>query len=125
MHIICIIYDAYTQRNRRFYSWLIKHDQIAFTTFRLIWNQTKLFLVTNQSENGEYNLILVDMQRYLVARIAFYYFRRINPGNMLAEIIPGMRKKSMLGIGHTTNHTQRNIFQILLNQADIRLNLPL
>ena len=34
-------------------------NQIVFTIFRLIWNQTDVRLVPNQSENGKYNLILV------------------------------------------------------------------
>ena len=33
-------------------------NQIVFTILRLIWNQTDVRLVLNQSENGEYNLIL-------------------------------------------------------------------
>ena len=32
-------------------------NQIAFTIFRLIGNQTDARLVPNQSENGKYNLI--------------------------------------------------------------------
>ena len=34
-------------------------NQIVFTIFRLIWHQTDVCLVPNQSENGEYNLISV------------------------------------------------------------------
>ena len=33
--------------------------QIVFTIFRLIWNQTDVRSVPNQSENGKYNLISV------------------------------------------------------------------
>ena len=33
-------------------------NQIVFTIFRLIWNQTDVRLVPNQLENGKYNLIL-------------------------------------------------------------------
>ena len=32
-------------------------NQIVFSIFRLIWNQTAICLVLNQSENGKYNLI--------------------------------------------------------------------
>ena len=32
-------------------------NQIAFTIFRLIWNQTVVRLVPNQSQNCKYNLI--------------------------------------------------------------------
>ena len=32
-------------------------NQIVYTIFRLIWNQTQVCLVPNQSENGTYNLI--------------------------------------------------------------------
>ena len=32
-------------------------NQIVFTIFRLIWNQTDVRLVPNQSKNGKYNLI--------------------------------------------------------------------
>ena len=44
------------------YFWnLIKSNlnQIVFTIFRLIWNQTNVCLVPNQSENGKYYLISV------------------------------------------------------------------
>ena len=34
-------------------------NQIVYTIFRLIWNQTDFRLVTNQSKNGKYNLISV------------------------------------------------------------------
>ena len=34
-------------------------NPIAFTIFRLIWNQTDVRLVPNKSENDNYNLILV------------------------------------------------------------------
>ena len=33
--------------------------QIEFTIFRLIWNQTNVRLVSNQSENRKYNLISI------------------------------------------------------------------
>ena len=36
----------------------INRNQNVFTIFRLIWNQTDVRLVPNQSEYGEYNLIL-------------------------------------------------------------------
>ena len=32
-------------------------NQILYTIFQLIWNQTDVRLVPNQSENGKYNLI--------------------------------------------------------------------
>ena len=32
-------------------------NQIVFTIFQLIWNQTDVQLVPNQSENGKYNMI--------------------------------------------------------------------
>ena len=34
-------------------------NQIVFTIFRLIWNETGVRLVPNQSENGKYNFISV------------------------------------------------------------------
>ena len=34
-------------------------NQIVFTIFRQIWNQTDVRLAANQSENGKYNLISV------------------------------------------------------------------
>ena len=34
-------------------------NQIVFTIFPLIWNQTELYLVPNQSENVNYNLIMI------------------------------------------------------------------
>ena len=38
-------------------------NQIAFTIFRLIWNQRDVRLVPNQFKNGKYNLISVDLTR--------------------------------------------------------------
>ena len=34
-------------------------NQIVFTMHRLIWDQTDVRLVPNQSENGKYNMISV------------------------------------------------------------------
>ena len=50
---VIVIRSVYTQRN------LIKsnRNQIVFTICRLIWNQTGVRLVPNQSKNGKYNLI--------------------------------------------------------------------
>ena len=50
-------YLVHTQRI--FFRNLIKstQNQIVFTIFRLIWIQTLVRLVANQSENGKYNLI--------------------------------------------------------------------
>ena len=42
----------YTQRNLIISNW----NQIVFTIFRLIWNQTNVRLTPNQSENCNYNL---------------------------------------------------------------------
>ena len=36
-----------------------KRNQIVFTIFRMIWNQTHIRLVPKQSENGKYNPISV------------------------------------------------------------------
>ena len=48
-----------TQRN------LIKstRNQIVFTMYRLIWNQTNVRLNPNQSEKGKYNLISVSFNK--------------------------------------------------------------
>ena len=45
--------------HREIFRNLIKsnRNQIVFTIFRLIWNQTDVLLVPDQSENGEYNLL--------------------------------------------------------------------
>ena len=50
---------GYTQQN------LVKsnRNQIVFTFFRQIWNQTDVRLVPNQSENGKYNLISVKFNK--------------------------------------------------------------
>ena len=50
-----------TEKAEKYFRNLIKsnRDQIAYTIFRLIWNQTDVRLVPNRSENGKYNLILV------------------------------------------------------------------
>ena len=49
----CSVYAEKSFRN------LIKsnRNQIVFNIFRLIWNQTDIHLVQNQSESGKYNLI--------------------------------------------------------------------
>ena len=39
----------------------INLSHIVFTVFRLIWNQTEFCFVSNQSENGRYNLIRVAL----------------------------------------------------------------
>ena len=46
-------------RTEKYFRNFIKstRNQILFTIFRLIWNQTKVRLVPNQSVNGKYNLI--------------------------------------------------------------------
>ena len=48
-----------TLRTEKSFRNLIKstRNQIAFTIFRLIWNQTDVRLDLDQSENGKYNLI--------------------------------------------------------------------
>ena len=48
-------------RTGNFFPNLVKsnRNQIVFTTFRLIWNQTDVRLVPNQSKKGKYNLISV------------------------------------------------------------------
>ena len=38
-------------------------NQIIYTIFRLIWNQMDVRLGPNQSENGIYNLISIDLRR--------------------------------------------------------------
>ena len=38
-------------------------NQIVFTIFQLIWNQTDVRLDPNQSENGKYNLISVRVNK--------------------------------------------------------------
>ena len=38
-------------------------DQIVLTIYRLIWNQTDVRLVLNQSGNSKYNPIRFDMTR--------------------------------------------------------------
>ena len=60
------------------YFWnLIKSNryQIIFTIFWLIWNQTDVRCVPNQSENGKYNLISVSFNKIFlcVRRTTFFY----------------------------------------------------
>ena len=45
------------------YSCQLNRNQIVFTTFRLIWNQTELSFAPNKSEEGRYNHISVDLTR--------------------------------------------------------------
>ena len=46
------------------HSYQTNPNQIEITIFLLILNQTEFRLVPNQSENGKYNLILVDLTRF-------------------------------------------------------------
>ena len=54
-----IISYYYAIHAEKYFQNLIKstRNQIVFTIFRLIWNQTDIRLDPNQSENGKYNLI--------------------------------------------------------------------
>ena len=58
VNLECSMWPIHTQKSFRN---LIKsyRNQIVFTIFRLIWNQTNVHLAPNQSKNGTYNLILV------------------------------------------------------------------
>ena len=58
-------------------------NQILFTIFRLIWNQTDVHLVPNHSENGKCNLIpvyLTRFRKYICVYISRRYWR-INYGH--------------------------------------------
>ena len=52
-------FDVTSTHTEKSYRIFIKsnRNQIVFTTFRLIWNQTFLSLVQNQSKNRKYNQI--------------------------------------------------------------------
>ena len=56
---LCYASIRYKQRN------LIKsnRNQIVFTIFRLNWNQTDVHSISNQSQNGKYNLISVRFDK--------------------------------------------------------------
>ena len=54
--------DIYKQIST-FDSCEINQNKIVYTIFRLIWNQMILCLVPNQSENGKYNLIWIEVTR--------------------------------------------------------------
>ena len=49
--------DSYKYRDNRYFN--SNRNQIVFTIYRLIWNQTDVCLIPNQSENSKYNLISV------------------------------------------------------------------
>ena len=57
------IKDMHIEKSTSDSCW-INRNQIVFTIFQLIWNQTKFRLVPNQSENGNYNQIWVDLTRF-------------------------------------------------------------
>ena len=54
-----LIMDSTLVRTEKSFRNLIysNRNQIVFTIFRLIWKQMDVSLVSNQSENGKYNLI--------------------------------------------------------------------
>ena len=54
----CVMRNKHTHK---YFPNLIKlnRNQIVYTIFRLILDQTDIRSVTNQSENGEYNLISI------------------------------------------------------------------
>ena len=54
----CDAYWWYTQRNLFEIVLNQSRNQILFTIFQLIWNQTDVRLDPSQSKNGKYNLIL-------------------------------------------------------------------
>ena len=53
--------DGFMSHTEKYFRNLIKsnRNQIVFTMHPLIWNQTDVCLVPDQSENDKYNLILV------------------------------------------------------------------
>ena len=50
-------------------------NQIVFTISRLIWNQTDVRLIQNQSEYGKYNLISVRLNKISKKMIVVYFFQ--------------------------------------------------
>ena len=56
---------------------LIKSNcyQIVFTIYRLIWNQMDVRFIRNQSENDEYNLILVWLNKISKIFICVYILK--------------------------------------------------
>ena len=116
--------------------------QIVFTIFRLIWNQTDIRLVPNQSENGKYNLIsgwinkiskrflCVGTKRRSVAQLSE---RRASPGTTQAQMrdplkpLRAMTSRGLRGVDYIPvwMHAHREFFfKISLNETEIRLYLP-
>ena len=104
---------TYTQRNLIKSNW----NQIVFTMHRLIRNQTDVRLVTNQSENGKYNLISG-------------WFNKISKRFLCVQIWAPDRCSFFPWKGSRSPretqrlYTQRYFFEILLNQTEIRLYFP-
>ena len=125
-------------------------NQIVITIFRLNWNQTDFHLDLNRSENGEYNLIsgwfnkiskeknsvrstgalITSIVLRIILRIVLRvinswveYCVRSYRAPILKNPIPqwGIDYGYKEGV---TQYTQRNIFEILLNQTEIGLYLP-
>ena len=74
-------------------------NQIVFTIFRLIWNQTDVRLVPNQPQIGEYNLISVWFNKIWKDFSVYTYTLRNNggPGDMEASV-SNENKENILSI---------------------------
>ena len=61
-------------------------NQIIFTIFRLIWNQTDVHSVPNQRENGKYNLISLWSNKISLCESLYGWIRCwVSMQNILAE----------------------------------------
>ena len=65
-------------------------NQIVFTNFWLIWIQTDVRLVPNQSENGKYNLISVRFNK--ISKKFLYVYASINGNATLGSVISHLLK---------------------------------
>ena len=68
-------------------------NQIVFTIFRMILNQTNVRLVPNQSENGKYNLVSGWFNNIVKRFLCVYGCAEVVPGSPQPTIIRLFRKQ--------------------------------
>ena len=64
-----------------------KRNQIVFSIFRLIWNQTEVRLVPNPSVRGKYNLISVWYNKISKRFFCVYYVKHCKHISVLSSLI--------------------------------------
>ena len=129
----CFRYGSYSDiHTEKYFRNLFKstRNQILFTIYQLIWNQTYVRLDQNQSENGYYNMISIWFnkisKRFLcditntLSNIAFITVQFLPPNS------PGNARRSFHKLFILLNPSQENTFLFntsLLRRKDLLTDL--